>query len=818
MRGFFFFILLISILFSKISVAQRETNIWYFGNHCGLDFNSGIPEPINGGQINSWEGCASISDSLGNLLFYSDGTKIWNSQHQIMSNGSELLGDTSSTQSALIVHHPGYKNLYYVFTVDNQAYSDGFCYSIVDMNLNNGLGDVNSEKNIQIMTPSTEKLTAVKQANGKDYWIMTHGWCNNKFYAWGLTETGLNLTPVISEVGTIHDLIDPTGVNLNSIGYMHISPNAEKLACAIFYTSIVEVFDFDNVTGHVSNPITIPFDPISGTYGVEFSRDCSKIYISSNVDIFQVDLTAGTPEEIINSKFKIYTAITFPGAMQLATNGKIYVALDREDSLSVINNPEIQGLACNFEKNAVYLNGGMVRRGLPGFMASYLVPPNILVTGICAGETFTFQADSYLGVDSVHWIFGDPQSGTLNTSNDLISTHLYQYSGNYKVEMILWRNGVPFKIFKYLYVSALPDIFLGNDTVLCQNANLFIDVLNFNWTYVWNNGTTLPNITINLPGKYWVDVQNKYTGCRNSDSIKILYENPPQIFIGNDTSFCKNSQFTLNAFHQNYSYLWSTGETTSSIIVRDTGIYSIEITDYFKCKNTDFIKLLNYPLPQFSLGNDTSICLGTTKLLNSPFNNVSNTWQDLSHEKECLVITDGIFWLEVVDDKTCIFRDSILITYTNKPVFDLGKDTLLCEGIYYRIDPKVENVDYLWHNNSTAPFFMSTDSILCFVKITNKCGSNSDTIKIYREYCGEIDIPNVITPNNDGVNDIFFIKGIDKDQWEFYVYSRWGNLLFFDENYKNNWNADKILSGVYYYLLKKHESELIYKGFFHVLK
>src|SRR5690606_7299225 len=100
-----------------ICIAQNEANIWYFGENAGLDFNSGSPIALLDGQLNTLEGCSTISDSDGNLLFYSDGIKVWNKNHQIMLNGTGLHGHVSSTHSALIIPKPNNSNIYYIFTV-----------------------------------------------------------------------------------------------------------------------------------------------------------------------------------------------------------------------------------------------------------------------------------------------------------------------------------------------------------------------------------------------------------------------------------------------------------------------------------------------------------------------------------------------------------------------------------------------------------------------------------------------------------------------------------------------------------------------------
>jgi len=131
---------LMAIFFS--AMAQNETNIWYFGQNAGLDFNSGPPVVITDGALNTGEGCSVISDEEGNLLFYTDGILVWDKTHTQMTNGYDLMGHISSSQSALIVSKPGTNTNYYIFTVDAQFGLNGLRYSEVDMTQRGGLGDV----------------------------------------------------------------------------------------------------------------------------------------------------------------------------------------------------------------------------------------------------------------------------------------------------------------------------------------------------------------------------------------------------------------------------------------------------------------------------------------------------------------------------------------------------------------------------------------------------------------------------------------------------------------------------------------------------
>ena len=190
--------------------AQKEYNNWYFGDSIGISFNSGSPVSIVNSAMSQFEGCATISDSSGNLLFYTDGCTVYNRNHQIMHNGTGLLGNSSSTQSALIIKKPLCKRFYYIFTVPVGALPDGANYSIVDMQGDSGLGAI-TMKNQYLISPVTEKLTAIRHANGVDVWVIVHGVENNTFYSYLITKNGVQNQPVESNIGSFTDLDDYAG-------------------------------------------------------------------------------------------------------------------------------------------------------------------------------------------------------------------------------------------------------------------------------------------------------------------------------------------------------------------------------------------------------------------------------------------------------------------------------------------------------------------------------------------------------------------------------------------------------------------------------
>ena len=358
--------------------AQGEANNWFFGFGAGLTFDSvtGTVTPTNASlsTISTNEGCSSISDVNGNLLFYSDGRNVWDANHQIMpnadyNNGTGLLGDPSSTSSALIVPRPGNLDQFYVFTVDephhmngwaypdqgpanesgtsvgtyddgatipsgDDGYNNGLNYTLIDLSLNGGNGDADSaEKNVQLITYNTadieeskfkcsEKITAVEHADGQSYWLITQ--FIDTFYAFRIDASGVNTTPVESLVSPI---ITTDGYRRNGIGYLKSSPDGGKLVVAHNQngtqqgqtaggTGSAWMYDFDNSTGTVSNALLL--EAGISFYGAAFSQDSKKVYLSGNNSVRQFDLDA---TDISASKTIVFSGFSFIGAMQLAPNG-----------------------------------------------------------------------------------------------------------------------------------------------------------------------------------------------------------------------------------------------------------------------------------------------------------------------------------------------------------------------------------------------------------------------------------------------------------------------------------------------------------------
>ncbi len=319
--------LLCYTLISQESELNR-TNHWFFGDSCHVDFSGETPVAYNDGSLYTLEGCSAISDLYGNLLFYTDGMRVYDAQNEQMPNGYGLHGEFSSLNSALIVPKPDDSKIYYIFTTPSYGgaglnYSH-MAYSVVDLSLREGLGDV-TLKNIELLPTSAEQLGAVHHKNETDYWVVGHELHNDKFYAFLVTENGVSQEPVVSEVGVYFQTIYEY-----SVSGFKFSPSGCKAVSTYANLAMFQIFDFDNEHGKLFNPITIN---IPWPWGACFSPDCRYLYIgmwdtesisNPGEKIFQFDISNTTAESIFASRKLISQDVAGSQAqMQLARDGKI---------------------------------------------------------------------------------------------------------------------------------------------------------------------------------------------------------------------------------------------------------------------------------------------------------------------------------------------------------------------------------------------------------------------------------------------------------------------------------------------------------------
>jgi len=414
-------------------LAQKEASHWYFGIGAGLDFSSGKPVSDSKGVLNTEEGCATISNSKGELLFYTDGSTVWNRNHSIMPTGRNLMGNSSSTQSAIIVPKPNDTNIFYVFTVDWSGGENGLNYYTIDMQLDGGRGDVitangTPDRTSLLSGSSSEKITAVKVFNENAYWVISHK--EDRFYVYKVDTDGVNAVPVFGN--------DNFHFSTDDRGYLKISPDGIKLVSA-HMTSGIYIYDFDDVNGIISNERRLSVEN-KFAYGTEFSPLSKKLYVTTgdhnrdgspaeeNLYQFNLDVSDPTSVNLNQSRVKLHTYLNKRSALQIGLDGKIYRARNNESFLGLINNPDANGLAANYVHDAIKLGNRISTQGLPPFIQSFFIG-NILVENLCKGDETSFEVNSIEEINSILWDFGDDSA----TSNILNPKHTYAFAGEYSI-------------------------------------------------------------------------------------------------------------------------------------------------------------------------------------------------------------------------------------------------------------------------------------------------------------------------------------------------------------------------------------------------
>ena len=749
---------------------QNQAANWYFGSQAGLNFSNGFPVNLPSGQMNTDEGCSTISDKFGNLLFYSDGITIWNSNHNIMQNGSGLLGNSSSTQSALIIPKPNDDDFYYIFTADDRAGSNGLRYSEINMTLDGGQGGITSNKNILLETPATEKITAVEHYDGERIWVISHRWNSNEFIAYLVSNTGVNTTPIVSASGSVH-----SGNQNNTIGYLKASPNREKIVCVQSYdASETQLFDFEATTGIVSNPITIANYATNnaGPYGCEFSPDSKLLYVTE-IDkaatfsrIHQYDITQPTQQAIIDSDIIVGTDNSELGALQQAIDGKIYVARKGKTSLGVINDPNTLGLGCGFFPVGVSLGINSSQFGLPPFVQSYFYATNIF-SNTCFGDTTEFNIDTSTIIDTITWDFGDPGSGANNTSNLENPTHVFSSPGDYEIIITIDTEGEIQTIYRTLVISDEPPVLNLDPLIGCEDDNgqaefnLLLAIPQFiiddnNITVSFHEDLTdaedgigsISNIntyfTSASPTTLYLRLQNSIRGdCYSISVLDLIAVTSPTIEETAEVFFCENTNedfatITVGPLDEplaNYSFLWLESlETTSEIQVVDPGLYTVRIT----------------------------------LLASTSVSNPDGCYADR-------VVTVVASNMAIIDAINIINKDSAEIIVSGLGDYEFALDNI--NGPY---------------QNSNIFIDVEAGLHTVYVRDINGCGIVESEFSI-------LGFPKFFTPNNDGKNDRWQVYGVSESfqsKTKIKIFNRYGKLIKelspLGEGWDGTFNGEKL--------------------------
>jgi large repetitive protein len=532
---------------------DQSNNIWLFGDGAGLDFNpdpndpnAPTPRPIaEPHPQNIPAGTTTISDQAGQVLFFTDGNSVWDLNGQLMENGDNIGGDNSSSQSVIAVPVPQQQTLFYLFTT--QASANGIntvSYSLVDIKAGNetGVGNVTTKGNF-LFSPSTEHSAAL--SSGDTTWVMFHELGNNTFRAYPVSSQGIG-RPVLSSVGSTH------GFN-SGVGAMKFSPDGTKLAVTISERGCnkLEIFDFDQRTGVLTEYARIDLGCNGNVYGLEFSQDSDRVLVSyrnggpgiEEFIIKEVDQnnpsaaacpscfsTATTRAQreacILTTRNQVSgTSGLNLGALQIASDGQIYVAVVGDNRIGQVQ----VGSGCtgtsSFNQNAVQPMPGPANLGLPSFVQNsgssipepaLSLPPRLCLDPVL-GASGLLEGGGEPDIDSYFWTITNAD-GTVVRNNfggpgEEFQTldQIFTAPGIYTIELRVDRCGDPIyaELKGELEVVAPPTLTLAADVTLCAG-----------------NPVTLTAIDGYDPadGRYdfqWTNAAGQIFGDENSNSITV---------------------------------------------------------------------------------------------------------------------------------------------------------------------------------------------------------------------------------------------------------------------------------------------------------
>jgi hypothetical protein len=414
----------------------HETDIWYVDSDKVLNFNSGTPVIDTGYVASFGEACTAICDYTGKFLFYTDNRKLYNRNHKPMKGNLPSFTYISSTMS-LILPRPNSDSIYYWFTPDSQfgLQIQKLYYHQVNMNRNGGNGEIVQAEQV-LMDTSSERVTAVRHCNGRDWWIVGQHGYDERLFVWLMDTSGIHKQ--------VHQIYDPQFQRIKDnhliAGYMKFSPDGNVLAehnhsfDGKNISFFIGLHKFDPSTGYFYNSLNIEYKDyhIAYDYGLEFSPSGRYLYLTESF-IRQFDLKHWNADSIANSRVNIARiSLVCPS---LCNDGKIYLTNPNKTFVSTINNPEQKGLKANFEYKAIDLGPNQVAQGAPSPARGLMWPYRTFIKGeyeVCKQSRHKYFISDPCPHEPVQWTMVD--SAQLRTVQGLDTVDVYfPRPGKYRI-------------------------------------------------------------------------------------------------------------------------------------------------------------------------------------------------------------------------------------------------------------------------------------------------------------------------------------------------------------------------------------------------
>lgn len=614
---YFMLLLFFPSMFAYSQAGLRNLFFNSASNIIRLDFTPPGPTPYATGQANTSpaEGIAHFEDEFGNVLFWVISSGVYD-QFNVQMPGSFGIFANASAAEINIAPVPGNPNQYYILYVQGQAACSEFGgnplhYSIVDMTLNGGLGDViNLNSDIDTGTFS-EGMEIVRIPCSDAYWFVVYE-CNVGFKRFLIDETGINPGEIILPYP------QPPGTD----GRGEIDYHRGKLGACFAWSSRVFIGDFDPVTGELTNPINLDDGAFSNSpFGVEFSPSANKMYFtlwySGGIpNIFQYDIASG----VYNS---IYTSSVQLGEIELGSDGRLYVIQDGGTDIIVIENPD---------DDINVFSTITVPAGSMGLGISDHIQSDIFQEEVYGGDTLCVAIGDEITLTPIdvsvdyEWVDNDDPSGTILAVSP---TYTFTIGSD---ETILTATSVTgtgcIDIIEYTVIP-YPDLDAGPDVGILAGESIQLGASStIASQFIWFPGATLddpfsanPIATPTETTTYYVSSNNGI--CFSSDTVVVEIIEKVEV----EEAICaqENAPVTIAVADSLVNVFWTTADDTDVILgtgtTLDIVMGEVPVTYRAEADNPTtlggwIVLLTVVPTPDVNAGADATILLGESIQLN----------------------------------------------------------------------------------------------------------------------------------------------------------------------------------------------------------
>ena len=289
-------------------------------------------------------------------------------------------------------------------------------------------------------------------------------------------------------------------------------------------------------------------------------------------------------------------------------------------------------------------------------------------------------------------------------------------------------NGCTFTDTTIITTNPYPITNLGADLTLCEGETATLTVQESGATYLWNTTEITQSIDVTTTGVYTVEVT--LNGCTSYDTIEVTFEETPVTNLGNDVELCDGDSVTFDAFYSaTATYLWHDGSTNSTYTSNSTELVWVTVT-LGSCSYTDSVQVTVFPTPTMDLGPDLVACDGETVTIGDPVTGATYLW-NTGATTATIDVTASNTYSVTATLGNCSYSDTIVVTFEETPITNLGNDVELCNGDSVTFNAFYSaTATYLWQDGSTNSTYTSNSTELVWVTVTLGNCSYTDSVQV----------------------------------------------------------------------------------------